>query len=446
VLDNGEKGLVRSPRFFFHTWWFGVPGFGELVKGKIQQALDTVRSPCSSIDAWQNIARCLRQFLKGWGANLGKERRVFREDLIRRIEQLDLTADAGGLDDEGWSLRYTLEDQIIALDSLEEEYWRQRSRVRWTLKGDACTAYFHAFANGRRRKCLIPRLLTEAGEVSVQQDLVDHIYDFYKGLMGAAGEERVFSLAPNLWPIEAQISEGDNAELELTFTAEELDSVLASMKPDSAPGPDGLPVAFFKKFWEILKGPILAILNDFTLGRVDIARLNYGIISLIPKVRGADSIKQYRPIALINVIFKFIAKAYVTRLTPIAHRTIDRSQTAFIKGRCLHEGVLALHEIAHELRSKKLKGLLLKLDFEKAYDRVNWEFLREEPLRKGFSAGVVHRLMQLVSGGQTAININGEVGPYFRNARGVRQGDPLSPILFDFIFFEMGASPRPLHQ
>jgi hypothetical protein len=224
---------------------------------------------------------------------------------------------------------------------------------------------------------------------------VDHIYDFYKGLMGAAGEERAFSLAPNLWPTEARISEGDNAELELTFTAEELDSVLASMKPDSAPGPDGLSVAFFKNFWEILKGPILAILNDFTLGRVDIARLNYGIISLIPKVRGADSIKQYRPIALINVIFKFIAKAYATRLTPIAHRTIDRSQTAFIKGRCLHEGVLALHEIAHELRSKKLKGLLLKLDFEKAYDRVNWEFLREVLLRKGFSAGVVHRLCSL---------------------------------------------------
>jgi hypothetical protein len=105
----------------------------------------------------------------------------------------------------------------------------------------------------------------------------------------------------------------------------------------------------------------------------------------------------------------------------------------------LHEGVLALHEIAHELRVKKLKGLLLKLDFEKAYDRVNWEFLREVLLRKGFSAGMVHWLMQLVSGGQTAININGEVGQYFRNARGVRQGDPLSPILFDFMVDALAA-------
>jgi hypothetical protein len=104
-----------------------------------------------------------------------------------------------------------------------------------------------------------------------------------------------------------------------------------------------------------------------------------------------------------------------------------------MKGRCLHEGVLALHEIVHELRIKKLKGVLLKLDFEKAYDRVNWEFLREVLLRKGFLAGVVRLLMQLVAWGQMAINVNGEIGPYFRNAREVRQGDPLFPVLFDFM-------------
>jgi hypothetical protein len=259
------------------------------------------------------------------------------------------------------------------------------------------------------------------------------ISKIYQGLMGSKGEERVFSLGPDLWDEEQRISAEENWGLEITFTAVELDEVLASMKPDSAPGPDGFPVAFFKRFWGTLRAPILKLLNDFALGRVDIARLNFGIISLIPKVKGADRITQFRPIALINVIFKLVAKAYAIRLAPLAHRTIDRSQSAFIKGRCLHEGALALHEIAHELRVGKQEGLLLKLDFEKAYDRVNWDFLQEILLRKGFSTRVVHRLLQLVKGGQTAINVNGEIGPFFRNARGVRQGDPLSPILFDFM-------------
>jgi hypothetical protein len=105
----------------------------------------------------------------------------------------------------------------------------------------------------------------------------------------------------------------------------------------------------------------------------------------------------------------------------------------------LHEGALALHEITHELRVKKLEGLLLKLDFEQAYDRVNWVFLREVLPRKGFSIMVVHRIMQLVMEGQTAININGEIGHFFRNARGVRQGGPLSTILFDFMVDALAA-------
>jgi hypothetical protein len=149
--------------------------------------------------------------------------------------------------------------------------------------------------------------------------------------------------------------------LELSFTGEELDEVLDSMKVDSAPGSDGLPVAFFKRFWEILKGLTLGLLNDFVLGRVDIARLNFGILTLIPKVQGADIVKQFCPITLINVIFNFIAKAYAIRLAPLVNRTIDRSQMAFIKGRTLHEGVLALHEIAHELVQKKLGGLISQI-------------------------------------------------------------------------------------
>jgi hypothetical protein len=120
-------------------------------------------------------------------------------------------------------------------------------------------------------------------------------------------------------------------------------------------------------------------------------------------------------------------------LSPIAHRTISFAQTAFIKGRQILDGALALHEILDELHVSQQPSLILKLDFKKAYDRVNWAFLRTILTRKGFESGNIHRLMQLVSGGQTAICINGEIGPFFRNKRGVRQGDPISLLLFDFM-------------
>jgi mannosylglycoprotein endo-beta-mannosidase len=96
---------------------------------------------------------------------LGKEKRDFRANLLLQVSELDKVADTTGLDEDGWALRYHLEDQLAALDRADEEYWRQRSRVQWTLRGDSCTAYFHAIANGRRWKCSIPRLITDQGEV-----------------------------------------------------------------------------------------------------------------------------------------------------------------------------------------------------------------------------------------------------------------------------------------
>jgi hypothetical protein len=80
-----------------------------------------------------------------------------------------------------------------------------------------------------------------------------------------------------------------------------------------------------------VKHGVLHILNDFVLRRIDISRLNFGILSLIPKVTGADHISQYRPIALIIVIFKIISKAYASRLDPIANKVISPFQIAFIK-------------------------------------------------------------------------------------------------------------------
>jgi hypothetical protein len=173
---------------------------------------------------------------------------------------------------------------------------------------------------------------------------------------------------------------------------------------------------------------VFRILNGFALGTLDISRLNFGILSLIPKVLGAKSIKQFRPIALINVIFKFVSKAVANRLSPVANKVIAPTQTTSIKESPILDGALSLHEIIHEIKVRKSEAILLKIDFEKAYDRVNWLFLQEVLIRKGFENGFVHKFMQLVSGGQTAISINGEVGPDFKNKRGLRQRDqsPLS--------------------
>ena len=143
-------------------------------------------------------------------------------------------------------------------------------------------------------------------------------------LMGTEEAQRA-CLHEDVWLPSQRVLDSENEELGLAFLPKEIDDALLSMKSDTTPGPDGWPVAMFKHFWPLLRGTIFDVCNGFMRGFVDIARLNYGVLSLIPKVLGADNIRQYRPIALINVPFKICAKGCATRLSPIAHRIISRS-------------------------------------------------------------------------------------------------------------------------
>uniref|UniRef100_A0A453HKF1 Reverse transcriptase domain-containing protein n=1 Tax=Aegilops tauschii subsp. strangulata TaxID=200361 RepID=A0A453HKF1_AEGTS len=104
------------------------------------------------------------------------------------------------------------------------------------------------------------------------------------------------------------------------------------MNPTSAPGPDGLPIKFFQTFWNVVKLEIMAIFDEFYVGSIDLGRLNYGIISLIPKVPGASDIRQFRPITVINVIFRILAKGFANRVTLLADRITHPNQSAFIQG------------------------------------------------------------------------------------------------------------------
>ena len=112
-------------------------------------------------------------------------------------------------------------------------------------------------------------------------------------------------------------------------------------------------------------------------GDLDVKRLNFGVITLVPKVQEVSTIKQYMPICLLNVDYKGFTKVLTERLTPVAKDVIGDNQTGFIKGRSILEGVVILHEVIHSLRNDRKKGMIFKIDFEKAYDRVRWDFLEE---------------------------------------------------------------------
>jgi hypothetical protein len=166
---------------------------------------------------------------------------------------------------------------------------------------------------------------------------------------------------------------------------------------------------------------------------MNLNRLNYSLISLIPKLKESNNMKQYIPICLLGVDYKWFTKLLTKRLTTLAEKIISKTQTTFIPGRNILEGAMILHEILHELRGKKKKGIIMKLDFEKAYNKVQWLLLLEVLEKKNFPSRWIQRTKQVVSGGKLGINLNGEPRGYFKTYKGLRQGDPLSPLLFNLV-------------
>ena len=169
------------------------------------------------------------------------------------------------------------------------------------------------------------------------------------------------------------------------------------------------------------------MLDDLHAGHLDLWRLNYGVIILIPKIKLPNNVKQFRPICLLNIIYKIITKVLTMRLTKVASRVISNFQTAFIPGRNILDGIVILHETLHSLKMQKEEGIILKLDFEKAYDRVSWTFLEEVLATRNFSPTWIEWVMKAVQGGRVALDINGEGGDFFRSYKGLRQGDHSLP-------------------
>lgn len=174
--------------------------------------------------------------------------------------------------------------------------------------------------------------------------------------------------------MEISLSEQDNEFLTQGFSMEEIKDVVFSMEHSKASGrPDGFPIEFYQNFWEIVNWDLKELFDDFHKGELDdfhkgelsVERLNYGIITLVPKSKDCSSIQKYRPLCVLNVSFKILAKAITVRMAEKEAKVVSNTQTAFIKNRYIMEGILVVHEVHDVHRKKKCLGFFSKLILRK---------------------------------------------------------------------------------
>jgi hypothetical protein len=153
-----------------------------------------------------------------------------------------------------------------------------------------------------------------------------------------------------------KLNEEDCELLMKEFTMEDLKTAVFEMEAYKAAVPDGFNAEFYQKSLELVKHDLFGLLKDFQKGELAIARLNYGVITLVPKRKDADMIQKYRHICLLNMSFKIITRVLVNRLIQVIWMIVLLNETSFIKGRYIMEGVNILHEILNDTHMKKVWG------------------------------------------------------------------------------------------
>ncbi len=227
-------------------------------------------------------------------------------------------------------------------------------------------------------------------------------------------------------PLDARVS----AALEL----------LANKK---APGPDGFPAEFYKEFWAILAPTFYRMLQETKKnGRLP-PNMNSANISLLLKP-GKDPVlpTSYRPISLINVDTKIICKAISKRIEKITPLIIHSDQTGFIKGRHSSTNTCRLLNLIDYSCNRNLQITILSLDAEKAFDRVNWNFLFATLHKFGFGNSFINWLKILYNSPIACVRTNAQTSSSFYLKRGTRQGCPLSPSLFAIFIEPLAAAIR----
>jgi hypothetical protein len=213
----------------------------------------------------------------------------------------------------------------------------------------------------------------------------------------------------------------------------EIWEVLKSFAKDKSPGPDGWMIEFLIHYFDIIGVDLLELVEDSRIRGFVNKSLNTTFLTLIPKVNNPSSFGDFRPIALCNICYKMISKVIANRLKLVLSRSLSEEQLGFLKGRQILDAIGTTQECLHNIKEKKSKALILKLDLKKAYDCINWDFLRMTLLKSGFSFTFTNWILSCVTNTNFVVLINGETSQMFQSGRGLRQGCPLSPLLFILI-------------
>ncbi|KAL0291554.1 UNVERIFIED_CONTAM: hypothetical protein Sangu_3262700 [Sesamum angustifolium] len=262
---------------------------------------------------------------------------------------------------------------------LEISMLQQRAKLRWLKHGDQSSKIFFRKINTTRVKQRIFQITKVDGELlTAQHDVNQEFISYFQNLLGGPRLHRRIDLEFLRHELKHTITTAEASLLVTPVTLSEVKEAFFAIDVESAPGPDGYTSAFFRNAWPVIGQAMFQAIGEFFRTGKMLKQINTTLISLIPKVSLPRYVSDYRPIACCNVLYKSITKIIVKRLQQVLPLMIDYSQNAFVPGRSITDNILLAQELMAGYNHKRLPSrCMIKVDIQKAYDSVEWDFLLE---------------------------------------------------------------------